>query len=163
MISLLEKLKAGKRNVRVIKFPGADQDVAIQALSNADLQDSLFATENYFRDKDIEVGSTTIEAYEDENSTQILFRALRDPEEPSRPFASTVDQLRNLISRDEKDILIEQYNDFEKEVSPKERDLSEDEMDALFEELKKTPETGNDLSSAMLKRLIVYLASRPQG
>lgn len=162
MSSLLEKLKAGKRNVRAIKFPGMDQNVALRVLSNADVQDALFATENHFKQHKIEVSATTVEAYEDENTTQILFRALRDPQDYDRPFVKDVDELRRMLTRDEKDLLVEQYNAFEKEVSPSAVTLSDAEMDDLFGRLKKTPEIGNDLSFSTLKRLIVYLASRQQ-
>ena len=108
MSSLLEKLKAGKRNVRIIRFPGTEQKAALRALSNADLQEAAFATENHFKSKNIEITTTTIEAYEDENTTQILFRALRNPDDPDQPFAKSVDELRSLLTRDEKDYLAEQ-------------------------------------------------------
>lgn len=162
MSSLLEKLKAGKRNVRIIKFPGTEQNAALRALSNADLQEAAFATENHFKSKNIEITTTTIEAFEDENTTQIMFRALRNPDDPDQPFAKSVDELRSLLTRDEKDILVEQYNEFEKEVSPSAENLTNAEMDDLFEQLKKKPETGKGLSSATLRKLIVFLASRLQ-
>lgn len=160
MSSLLEKLKGGKRNTRKIKFPGTDQDMVLRVLSNAEIQEALFATENRFKAKKIKISSTTVEAYEDENATQILFRALRDPQDPDRPFAENADELRKLLTRDEKDILVDAYNGLEKEVSPSVTKLSEKELEDLFEGLKKTPENGNNLSFSTLKRLIIYLASR---
>lgn len=159
-MSLLEKLKAGKRNLRIIRFPGTEHDVALRVLSNAELQDALFATEDLFRKKNIVIGSTTIEAYEDEHTTQILYRALRDPRDPEKPFAESVDELRSLLTREEKDLLVARYNDFEKEVSPAPDMLTEEEMDGLLDEIKKKPEAGNGLSFSTLKRLTIYSASR---
>ena len=161
MSGLLDKLKGGKRHIRVIKFPGTDQDVALRVLNNSETQEALFATERHFRDKEIEVTLTTAEAFEDENTTQILFRALRNAEDPSEPLAASPDELRRALTREEKDHLVELYLEFEKEISPSAANMSEEEMEALFEDLKKTPELGNNLSSGTLKRLIGYLASRP--
>jgi len=146
----------------IIKFPGTDQNAALRVLSNADIQDAVFATENHFKTKKMEISTTTIEAYEDENTTQVMFRALRNPDNPDQPFATSVDELRSLLTRDEKDILVEQYNEFEKEVSPSTETLTNAEMDDLFATLKKKPETGSALNSATLRKLIIYLASLPQ-
>lgn len=159
-MSLLEKLKAGKGNIRIIKFPGTDQDVALHVLSNGQIQESLFATEDRFKQRKIEVSSTTVEAYEDENTIQILARALRDPGDPKKPFAANVDQLRGMITLEEKNALVAEYNAFEAEVSPLAETISDSDLDRIFDEVKKKPETGNGLNIYTLRKLIIYLASR---
>jgi len=159
-MSLLEKLKSGKRNVRLIKFPGTDHDVALRVLSNAEVQEALFATEGRFKQKKIEVSATTVEAYEDENTIQILTRALRDPKDPEQPFAANVDQLREMITLEEKNDLVREYDAFENEVSPSAKTIDDDELDRIFDEVKKKPETGSSLNIYTLRKLIIYLASR---
>ncbi len=159
-MSLLEKLKGGKRNTRKIPFPGTDQDVALQVLSNAEKQDALFATEDLFKKKGIRISTTTVEAYEDENATQILARALRDPQDPETPFSGNADELRTLLTTGEKDLLVEAYDSFEKEVSPSAKDLTEAELEELVDTLKKTPGFGSSLSSPTLRQLTMYSVNR---
>lgn len=159
MASLLEKIKAGKRNVAIIKFPGTDQDVGVVVLSNAEIQEALFDTERRFRSHEIEIKASTVEAYSDEETTQVLFRALRDPQDPSRPFAASVDELRAGLTRAEKNALVAAYNDHELDVSPG-ADMEEQDFYVLFEDLKKKPDLGNGLSTPTLRRLVAFLASR---
>ena len=161
-MSLLSRLKAGKSLTRTIKFPGTDQDVAFAVLSNADIQDAHFAVEEHFKKNKVEASITTAELFEDETTTQILARALKDPEDLEKPFAKGANELRSLITNDEKNILVEEYNAFSKEVSPDEDKMSDEEIEALFEQLKKTPKAGSVLNLFMLRRLIIFLASRQQ-
>jgi hypothetical protein len=161
MISLLEKLKAGTRNIHVIKFPGTDQDVALRVLTNAETQAALFEAETYFKKRGIEINSATIEAFTDEHTTRQLAFALRDPDNPDIPFSQNADELRSLLVTAEKDILVEEYSAFEEEASPSPDNLSEEEMDRILEEVKKKPETGNALSISLLRKLFIYSVNRP--
>lgn len=160
-MSLLEKLKAGKRNIKIVKFPRTDQNVAIQVLSNQEIQDSIFAAENIFKVKEQTVSSSTFDAYEDERTTQILFRALRDPEDAKIPFAATVDELRKNLDV-EKDSLIADYNALKQECSPQLDSMTDDDFEKLWEDIKKNPEIQlSFLNSGLQRRLLQYLASRP--
>ncbi|TAN61362.1 hypothetical protein EPN18_06840 [bacterium] len=160
-MSLLEKLKGGKRNTKVVKFPGTDDDVALVILSNHELQDSIFAAEGYFKAGDITVSATTLDAYEDERTTQILFRALRSPDNLREPFAATVTELRKSVTREEKDLLVKEYVAFEQECSPQFETLPDGDFDKLWEDLKKNPEAVlNSLNFRTLKKLVLYLALR---
>lgn len=162
-MSLLQKLKAGKKNVKIIKFPGEDVEVALQVLTGQEIQDAVFAAQNLFKKADMEVITSTFDAYEDERTTQILFRALRDPEDTKNSFATTVGELRAMLTNEEKNILVIQYMEFEKECSPNFSELPEAEFEELWEALKKNPDRPlNDLSLGMLTGLLHYLASRPQ-
>lgn len=161
-MSLLEKLKAGTRNIRVLKFPGTDEDVAVRVLSAQEIQDSVFAAETLFKKAEVDVSASTLDAYEDERTTQILWRALRDPENQKEPFAATVAELRKGLTRAEKSILADLYNEFEKECSPDFMAMTDTEFEELFETVKKNPEQlTSNLSSPMLRGLLRYLASRP--
>ena len=79
-MSLLEKLKAGKKNKKTIKYPGTDQDIVVSILSEADIQIAHFEAERLFKKNGIEVSMSTVDAYEAEKTTQILFRACSDTE-----------------------------------------------------------------------------------
>jgi hypothetical protein len=161
-MSLIEKLKAGKRNVKTIKFPGTEDDIFLQILSNADIQDAVFAAERRFKSEEIAITSSTLDAYEDERTTQIIFRALRDPLDPKKPFASTADELRKLLSKEEKDHLVSEYNAFQDECSPRIEEMTAEKFDEIWAALKKNPQTAlNFLSSGTQRRLLLYLASLP--
>lgn len=161
MTSRLAKIKGGTRNVTLKKYPGTDQAVAIRVLTNAEIQAALFATVEHFKRAGIEVNAATVEAFDDEHTTQLLAVALRDPDDPGQPFATNAHQLRGLMTSDEKEILVDAYEAFKAEVSPSPDEMSEDELLRLCEELKKKPEIGNTLNICVLRRLLPYLAGPP--
>jgi len=159
-MSLLEKLKAGTKNEKRVKFPGTETEVDIRLLSDSDLQAAHFAAERLFRKEDIGYHVGTVDAYESEKTTQILFRALEDPE-TGKPVAANIDAMRKLITRDEKDFLVGEYAALEAECSPAVE--SEAELAALVEDVKKNPDSAGSVSSiSMLRRLSTSLARELQ-
>lgn len=166
-MGLLEKLKAGKKNIKIIKFPGTDEDIGITVLTEAETQDAVFAAERFFKESGIEVSATTIGAYQSELNTQILLRCLVDPSKKKKDgtyegFFKDTKEFKSLLAKEAKDILVEEYNGFESECSPSPLKMTDDEFDRLFDELKKSPQTvGSSLSLKTLKGLIIYLAVRP--
>jgi len=159
-MSLIEKLKAGTRNVKTIKFPGIEDDIVLQILSNADTQDAVFAAERRFKGEEMPISSSTLDAYEDERTTQILFRALRDPDNHKKPFSASADELRKLLTKEQKDYLAAEYTAFEDECSPRLDNMTDEKFDEIWEEVKKKPAVLNFLSSGTQKRLLLFLASR---
>lgn len=165
-MNLIEVLKAGKKHIKTLKFPGTEFEVGLCVLTDGEVQDAVFSTEQRFKEKGIEITATTLATYNRELNTQMLFRALVDPlkQRPDgtyEPIFKKVDELR-LATADQKNELIEEYNAFEAQCSPSPVKMTDDEFDALFEDIKKNPLTGNDLSLQTARRLILYLASRPQ-
>ena len=63
----------------------------LRVLSNAERQDAVFAAEEHFKSRKIEIAATCLDAYEDERTTQLLFRALRDCDNSENTFASSAD------------------------------------------------------------------------
>jgi hypothetical protein len=160
-MSLIEKLKAGTRNIKTLKFPGAEDDIVLKVLSNADIQEAVFAAERRFKDEEIIVSDSTRDAYGDERTTQILFRALRDPRDIKKPLFSSADELRKLLTKEEKEALACEYDAFQQECAPQLDKMTDKEFDELWEALKKNPETVSSfLSSGVQKRLLLYLAAR---
>ena len=101
--SLIERIKTGTGNVKRIPFPGVPgSEVAFRVISIQEVQDAIFETEQYFRRLKIDVSQSSIDAYEDERSTQVLWRALRDPDDPSKPAAPSAAVLRRSLSKEEK-------------------------------------------------------------
>ncbi len=159
-MSLLQRLKAGTENKNRIKFPGTEEDVKIGVLSDAERQSAHFETERLFKKNEIEPSMVTVEAYESEKTTQLLYRALTDTD--GNPSAKDIDEFRALITKDEKDILVDEYESWEMECSPSPRQMTDAELDEIIEALKKRPEEilGSVLSITTAKRLIISLANR---
>ena len=160
MNDLLTRLKAGRAAIGTVTVD--DVTFGLRLLTEQDYLESQIATDTAMREAGLELSISTSEAFESEKASQLLARALIDPES-NAPVAPTAKALREVMSRDQKGVLIEAYLAHEKAYSPSERTLSEEEFSALLEEVKKTPEMtlSADLSTASLKRLITALASPP--
>ena len=163
MSGLLDKLKLGTSNIKLVKWPGSDVQVTLRILSQQDVQEAHFATERLFKSNKIEISMVTADEYTSEKSTQILFRCIRNPENLETPICNTIEEFRRSITRAERDVLIEEYLGFEAECSPSPDNLSNDEFDKVLSDLKKKPaETlGNITSISTLKKLLLIMASPP--
>jgi len=163
-MTLLEKLKAGKENIKRISWPGTDQGVGITVLSRAQISQARYAAENTFKQAGIEPNLMTADEYEDERTVQMLYRALSDPENPGQPVAKTINDFKAAITTDEQDILAEEYLALEKECSPRPDKMTDKEVEDLIAEVKKTPGTTalsiSDIATA--RRLIISLACPPE-
>ncbi len=165
-MNLLEVLKAGKKNIKTLNFPGTDQKIGLTVLTDGEVQESVFSAERYFKDKGMEISASTLSTYNAEINTQMLFRAIVDPEKRKSDGTyeqafKRIEDLR-LASSAQKAQLVEEYNDFEAQCSPSVETMPDEEFDKLFEDIKKNPLTGNSLNLSTAKRLIAFLASRQQ-
>jgi hypothetical protein len=162
MSDLLSKIKAGTDNVKLLDWPGSSQKVALRILSQRDFQDAIFSTERHFKAEKIEVNMVTAEEYDSEKATQILYRALRDPEHLTEPICPTVTAFRQTLTREEKAIILQEYVAFESECSPAPQNLSDEEFDKVFEDLKKNATTtlGSVTSLSLAKKLITTLVDQ---
>lgn len=162
--SLIEKLKAGKRNVKRTTFPGAGETVGITVLSEAELQEAAFDTERRFKAAGIEVTAMTAGAYQAEFNTQLIARFMVDPEKKRpdgtcEPLFKGADELRQLLTSGAvKDTLVDEYNAWEAECNPLGADPSEAELEQALADLKKNPDGWSSLSTGMQRRLGPYLA-----
>lgn len=163
-MSLLKKLKAGTNNKKTINFPGTAGEVVLRVLSEAERQAAAFATEKRFEVMKIDPSLMTADVYESEKTTQLLFRALEDPEKEGGAIASNIDEFREMITLDEKDIIVDEYTALEQECSPALDSMSEEAVDELLESLKKKPEeiAGGVFNIVIAHRLILSLVNQLQ-
>lgn len=156
MSDILDKLKASGSTTKPIELRG--QKLAIRILTEQDYQLSGLAAHDKFKDEGVSL--TNADLHEAEVANQLLCRALVDPS-TNKPVFPDVATFAEIVTREEKSILLEIYLDYERDVSP--RRMTEAEFDELLEEVKKKPNTAhlNNLSSNMLKKLIVSLADLP--
>lgn len=161
MSSLLAKLKKGKRNTKPINFPGTEDKVLLRVLSEQEQQNAMIAAERYLKEKEIVVSLSSTDLYLEEQSIQILYRALRSPDNQVAHFAASPDELRELISVAEGNFLIDLYREYELECSPDPMDMSQDEFDGLVTDIKKNCDQTLSLVSNIVvaKKLITILAS----
>jgi hypothetical protein len=163
MSNFLQKLKLGTNNVKMIDWPGTDTKVTLRILSQQQLQEALFDSERLFKVSKIETNLMTAQAYQEEESTQILYRSLRDPINLDEPIAPNITEFRKALTVNEKKILIDEYRSFDAECNPSPDNLSEEDFDRLVADLKKKPEetVSNILSLSIAKRLLLITASAP--
>jgi len=160
MNNMLAKLKAGIKNRKTIKFPGTDQDVVLRVLSEAELQDAALAADQHFKAKKVDIGFSTADELEAEQTLQVIYRSIKDAS--GNPIVDSVDEFRNLITSEEKSILTENYQSLEQECSP--REMSAKKFDDLLENVKKNPEmtVGSVSNITTARRLIICLVSQLQ-
>ena len=161
MIPLHERIRAGTRNRCEILWPGTDVPVFLRVLSKAELQEAAFAADKRFRAAGVEVSTHTVEAYIDEETLQILYRALGD--EAGKPVAPTVEQFRGLLNSNVQTALARAYKAHEEEISPDLDKLDDAGFAALLETLQKNAEAtiGCVSSIATARRLLRSLVAPP--
>lgn len=94
---------------------------------------------------------------------QLLSRALRDGNDPTRTFAESADELRKTLEADEVAALFEHLLDYQEERSPLSRARSWEEVEALLVAVGKGLAPGTSLNScdsASLRFMLRELAAR---
>ena len=159
--SFLARLKAGTKNQKTIKWPGTKQDIVLRVLSEGQYQQARIDAEKYFKGQGVEINFALADAFESEESTQVLYLALRTPD--NQPLAASMNEFRELIVGPEKNALAQEYMDLEAECSPDPDKMAQEEFDDLVENVKKKPEeiAGSISSLSTARRLIIALASPP--
>lgn len=157
MSDLLARLKAGRAAIRRVKL--GDVELGLRILTEQDYLEAGIATAAAMRQAHLEVNLGTADTWEQEKASQLLARALVDPD-TGRPVAPGAKGLREAVTREQREFLIGEYIAHEREFSPTSGVLSDDEFGRLLEEVKKTPATTSldDSSFATLKRLVRFLA-----
>jgi DNA-binding phage protein len=95
----------------------------------------------------------TADSYEAERSLRMLYKAVSDSD--GNPIAKTIERFRDLLSVNEKNILVDEYMTFENDCSPGMSALTEDEADAFLADLKKNPATAMNVSSIRIARQLI--------
>jgi len=150
---ILEKLKAGVKNSKPIDFHGTQ--LKIRLLSEAEMQRCRLDAKAYALHKELDEESEVIEKV-----LQQLYLALSDM--AGNMCADTIDSFRKLITRGEREYLIEEYLQLESECLPSVPGMTAPEFDDILDEVKKNPNSVMNSSNIFtLKRLISYLERQP--
>lgn len=161
MTDLLKIIKAGTKNKTTINFPGTDKKVDLHLLSNQDTLDATVEADRLFRHLGLVVEFHNVNTYENERSIQLLFRALKNPEN-GLPVCPDIASFRQLVTNEERSLLIDEYNALVAECNPSPETMKHNEFDALVEGIKKNPEKtlGSCSNLKMLRGLCLYLVHR---
>ena len=156
MSSLLARLKAGIKNTRETTFPGTDEKILLRPLSTEESQEAVFAADRMFSKNEVSVQFHNISSYENEKSIQMLYRSCTDLK--GDPIAEDIYEFRRLVTNEDRNNLIDEYNALVEECSPSPVEIPAEQFDRLIEQVKKNPQKIGSISSlSMLKRLALFL------
>lgn len=163
-LKTIEKLRAGVSAVKNVSWPYQDVIVGIRVLTEREYHDAQFAVDEEFQGKGVSVGSENIHAYEAELATQILFRSLVTINEKHEQFFESIDELREVLTSNVREVLISEMEDWQDECSPRISTMDDEKFSAFLEDVKKKPDEAvlKGLSSSILKKLTVTLAFQLQ-
>lgn len=131
-MNTLQKLKQGKKNYKLVDFPGTTEKVAIAILTSDEIQEARLKAEEHI--KKFEINDDDYK--EVEHQKQIVYRALRDKDEISKRLASSFEELTSTLDTQEIQYLFVEYTFLTSETSPFLNAID----DETFETLKKTLE-----------------------
>lgn len=159
--SALARYRAGKQHTKPGELPGGGAFVW-RVLTGAENQACLAAAIEHFEKMKIPAELRAYSDLEDETFWQILFRAMRDPGDVSKTLAKSVDELRQLLDSDERDILAQQYLDFKSEVNPQPSELSPATFAAIRAAVqKKSVQALSDFEPYMLRLYLLTSDNQP--
>lgn len=126
-------------------------EVELRILTEADYLQAGIASRELVKDDPMD--AVLAEIYEQRKSAELLARAILDPAS-DKPVFDNADALESTLNRVQKRELLAAYLDFERQHSP--RQISDEELTDILDEVKKTPELIHslDFSSDTLKRLL---------
>jgi hypothetical protein len=155
---LLLRIKRGILNHKIIQWPGTQTGIRLNLLSEADSFDAITDADLLFQAKKVPVLFHNVNAFENEKSVQLLYRAIKTPD-TNEPVASSITEFRRMMSNEDRELLIAEYNALVVECSPSPTNMPAEEFDRMVESLKKNAlKTVGSISSILtLKRLALYL------
>ena len=133
----------GRRNILPATLPTGEGFVW-RVLHGDEKQQCLAGSVQRFRELDIPESLRSYSDLEDECCYQILFRAMRDPDDVGsdgdpypKTLAKNVGELRAYIDTDLRDLLSTEYLDFENSCDPNKIDAEPELFAAIVEAVKK--------------------------
>jgi hypothetical protein len=160
-MGLLENIIAGSKHTIDTVWPGTNETIKLRVLNAQDYHEITLACSVIYHD--IKIGVQNVDEYAAEKATQMLWRAIIDPETGKQLFSKITD-FRKAITIEQRGILVEELLAFHDDISPDPETISDTEFDKLLKDIKKNAEmTIGDVSSIhTLRKLIIYLVSPPQ-
>lgn len=155
-------LEGKDRITKIIKYPGTDHDISMRILTIGEDSAAQYAAEKYFKDLGIKNDHIGLHAtYLEERTWQRLYRVFRNVDN-GNPLATTAEIFKDFLTAGVATILINTYEVFEMDMSPNPVNLTDDELTAIMELLKKNPKamSGGNYSTNTQKQVITSLANQ---
>ena len=159
-MSLIDKIKLGSQATKKIAWPGAeDATIQIRVCNESDYLAASMAADKLFND--VKIGLENVDAYNAEKETQLLFRAIQDPETGEQLFKN-ITEFRDLLVPEIKNFLSDQLDALHEEFSPELTTISDEDFDKLVQDVKKNAAEVLQTQSNIytLRKLIIYLISQ---
>lgn len=156
----LARMRQGKRVFRDAQWPGdPDLKVKLAVLSCTEVQEChAQAVHRLQKELGLEPGATiNLPHLQDETLTQILARACRDAEDPSKPLASDPSDLRDSSTVDERFAMYDAYVQFQNEIDPAPETMSVELRQEIEALVKKKDRAG--LRSCGFNTLLSFMLS----
>jgi len=134
---LARLLKGARQPPIPVTLPGGVR-VLMRSLSRADIQECLGGAIARFSSLGIPYDSPfLVDHLQDELLNQMLYRALRDPDDPERTAAGDASELRDHLSPPEQAALYDQYDAAFGDVDPDASTLTAMQWDQIADAVKK--------------------------
>lgn len=166
--AMLERLRKGKDEFRVVRWPGSDDDeqpFALIPLTCDELQEAYAAAYQRFKELELPITIYTADDLHSETNMQILLRAMVLLGEDGKPSAKRLfahgDELRKLLRTDVREALAGEYLALQSEVDPDPAEMSPGLIEQIDEIVKKKDVAAlSATSSTTLAAYIIGTAGR---
>lgn len=156
----LALIRQGKRITRADVFPGLGIAVQLAVLSCSEVQECYAEASKRLAALGLELNGYTLEVFNDECATQVLYRAVRTEDDAARRLAESPEDLRDNTTVDERAALFERYRGFQHAVDPDPAQLTDETLRELLDLVKKKDAIGlAALGSGLLASFILSTAS----
>lgn len=156
-MSLLEKIKQGKKNYKVIEFPGTEEKVALVILSSSEITEARLKSEEAIKEKGIEDEDYKELAFQQ----QVVYRALRDKDDREKRVSDNFDEFLQLVDNQEIQYLMVEYSLLTTESSPFIGAVTDEQFDVLKKTLEKMSlKDLNGASRVALRSFLLTLVSK---
>jgi len=158
----LEKLRKGLDHFRDVCFPGQPEfELSLVPLSVAELQVAQAEAERRFRDIGLGLNVLNSDDFASELHIQVLARSMRSKGDRTVRLFSDADELREMLTADERTHLTSDYIDLQSEANPTPEEMSDELFVEIEEAIKKKDQSRlNSIGSNMLATYLLSMASR---
>lgn len=158
-MSRLSDMLRGPRAVKIIDWPGRPEvQVGLRLLSGTETLDASQEALAAFKARELSPDDLP-EEWSEQITYCRLARALVDPQSKQRIFLDVAD-LQSALNAVTTEALAAEYLDYEASCNPHPEEMTEQQLDALLEELRKNEASWNALPVTMLRSFSRRLAFR---
>ncbi|HEU02896.1 hypothetical protein LCGC14_0605550 [marine sediment metagenome] len=166
---MLERLRKGKDEFRIVRWPGDDSadavPFALVPLTCDELQEAYAAAYQRFEQLKLPITIYTADDLHSETNMQILLRAMVLLGDDGKPTTEQLfadgEELRKLLRTDVREALAGEYLELQSEVDPDPADMSPDLIEQIDELVKKKDAAAlSATSSTTLAAFIIGTAGR---